>query len=177
MSMRAVDSHRGGVPIHLAPPLIGEEMNLALYEAVLRDDSLPRIPKQVLLYLVYRSNPDRCFPSQTTMAKQLQWRRQSISAAINLLRAVGRIKTVIQGKHLEYDIGPCFTFYTVEPSTQKTCPLSGHIMSAQRTGAVRPADTELEVNKHLRKKPPSARDFDGPDYESWERHMKAKVKA
>jgi hypothetical protein len=88
-------------PGFLAVREIGYSVNLSLYESVLRDDQLPRIPKHVLLYLVFRSDEThKCFPKQATIARQLKYSRQNVSAAITLLRAGGYIETKFTGRIL-----------------------------------------------------------------------------
>ena len=85
-------------------------MDLALYESVLRDDTLPRIPKQVLLYLTFRCRNDySCYPTQTTIAKQLKYTRVHISKAICWLRDSGKILTKPNGRKLVYDLSPYVT--------------------------------------------------------------------
>ncbi len=113
-----------------------ELMDISLYESVLRDDALPRIPKHVLLYLVFRSNDsDQCYPSQSLIGKQLRYGRQRIAEAITFLKCGKYVETCAKGRVLMYDLSGMRTRYEKNLSGFKsdlsgrrtpTCPNSGH---------------------------------------------------
>lgn len=96
------------------------EVIVALYEQILRQDRIPRIPKHVLLYLVFRANESNvAWPSQSLIAKQLGYSRQHIIKAVDWLRHHGWIATIPKGKILLYDLSPILTH--LSPEVTGTC--------------------------------------------------------
>lgn len=97
-------------------------MDIALYEYALRDESLPRIPKHVLLYFIFRCGENKeCYVSQAKLAKQLCYTRARVSNAINFLREAGIIESRTRGKILTYDLCP---YSTCAKKAQDVCPQS-----------------------------------------------------
>lgn len=85
-------------------------MDIPLYEFALRDDSLPRIQKDVLRYIIFRCGADgTCYFSQSTICRQLKYCRQQISEAVSWLREHSYIETRTKGRILTYDLSPYMT--------------------------------------------------------------------
>jgi hypothetical protein len=110
-------------------------LNLTLYEKALRDDVLPRIPKHVLLYLIFRCDEtNTCYASQAKIAKQLRYSRPHVSQAISFLRKTGVISTQTRGKILTYDLSP---YVTCHPGEQEMLP--------RRTGTCNPREHRTSI--------------------------------
>jgi hypothetical protein len=109
-----------------------EIMNFTLYESALCDESLPRIPKDVLRYIIFRSNEtNTCYFSQSKACKQLKYCRQQLSEAVSWLREHGYILTIARGRILTYDLSPYMTRRPhLSPNTT--------VLSSRATGTCRP---------------------------------------
>lgn len=120
-------------------------MDFQLYEAVLNDFDLPKVPKDFLLLLIFRSDQsDTCFPSQVKMAKQLGYSRQRAPEAFKYLRERGLVSTQARGRILMYNLSACRTHYFSQPVR-----LKDKILSVKRTSTCPPAGhrtrSELEI--------------------------------
>jgi hypothetical protein len=134
---------------------VAEIMDIAIYESVLRDDSLPRIPKHVLLYLVFRAgDDDTCYPSQGLIAKQIRYGRQRVAEAISYLKDQKYIVTKPKGRCLVYDLSSI--------RTRQGYNLSGFKpdLSGGRTRTCPPGGHRTSIELAKRTTAPSARDFE-----------------
>lgn len=127
---------RGGLHRPDPSPLAGGALDIHLYEIALRDESLPRVPKHVLLYLIFRCGESKeCWPSQKTIARQLCYSRQSVSDAITTLRTTHFIETKTKGRILVYDLSSWATCQTIRqvmsPRPTSTCQPSRHRTSIE----------------------------------------------
>jgi biotin operon repressor len=116
----------------------GVALHLKLYDRILDDYTIPRLQKQVLLYLVYRANESfKCWPSQRTIARQLGHSRQRICTSVVWLREYGFLTSQQKGRVSYCDMSLSATRY----------------LSPRVTTDVPWGDTEVEVKKQTSKTP------------------------
>jgi hypothetical protein len=128
------------------------EVEIPLYESVLKDPKIPQIEKNLLRYIIFRCNGDTrlCYFTQARAGQELGISSCRISRAVSWLRKHDYIKTKFNGKILVFEV--CST---VKPALSHKQPCFAPRANRTRselaigTGAPPPSSPEEPISEKL----------------------------